>query len=85
MEGATLFSQMPTTPEHIITQIRRQLGADARFGVSISTSELDRVADLAVRGLWGSRVKTYVPVFAFRSAREMLQRNGVVAAEYDEA
>lgn len=71
MEAATPFAQMPAAPEPIIAQVRRQLaGEDEPAGVS--AAELDTVADRAVRELWGSRVKIFVPVLALRQARELL-------------
>ncbi len=71
MEAATPFAQMPATPEPVIAQVRRQLaGEDEPAGVS--SAELDTVADRAVRELWGSRVKIFVPVLALRQARELL-------------
>lgn len=69
MDSPNLFAQAPATPEPIIAQVRRQLEAD---GLSMAGGEIDSVADLAVRELWGSRVKTFVPVLALRQAREML-------------
>ena len=58
MEVANPFAQLPTAPEPIIAQVRRQLADDAQHGGSIPTGVLDRVADHAVRELWGSRIKT---------------------------
>jgi hypothetical protein len=43
---------------------------------------LDRVADRAVRELWGSRIKTFVPVLALRQAREMLRQQNELIAMY---
>jgi hypothetical protein len=72
MESVTPFAQMPTTPEPIIAQVRRQLANDVRLDMHVQSGILDRVADRAVRELWGSRVKTFVPVLALRQAREVL-------------
>jgi hypothetical protein len=80
MEARTPFAQAPTTPESIIAQVRRQLAGDSRFGTSISTDMLDLVADRAVRELWDSRVKTYVPVLALRRARALLLETGPLIA-----
>ena len=72
MDAANLFAQMPATPELIIAQVRRQLGDEAWSGFADQTSVLDQVADRTVRDLWGSRVKTFVPVLALREARQVL-------------
>jgi hypothetical protein len=80
MERLTPFAQMPTTPEPIIAQVRRQLAEDDRFGVRVPSGVLDRAADRAVRELWGSPVKTFVPILALRQAREILQDQDVVLA-----
>lgn len=78
MESLTPFAQMPTTPEPIIAQVQRQLADDPRHGAMVSTTVLDRLADRAVRELWESRVKTFVPVLALRQARELLHDQGMV-------
>ena len=66
MQRLTPFAQTPTTPEPIIAQIRRQLAEDDRFGRQIPGGVIARVADRAVRELWGSPVKTFVPILALR-------------------
>jgi hypothetical protein len=78
MENLTPFAQMPATPEPIIAQVRRQLAEDDRFGSQIPSGVIDRVADRAVRELWGSRVKTFVPILALRQAQEILREQDVV-------
>jgi hypothetical protein len=78
MEVLTPFAQVAVTPEPIIAQVRRQLGDDPQHGMKVPTSELDRVAGDAVRQLWGSRVKTFVPILALRQAREVLCAQDVV-------
>lgn len=77
MELVTPFAQTPSSPEPIIAQVRRQL-ADDRVGARVPTGVLDRVADQAVRELWSSRVKTFVPVLALRTARELLRDQDVL-------
>jgi hypothetical protein len=72
MDAASPFAQVPITPEPI-AQVRRQLAAEALAGVGGHGHTLDRVADCAVRELWSSRVKTFIPVLALRQAREMLR------------
>jgi hypothetical protein len=80
MEAANPFAQVPTTPEPIIAQVRRQLADDDHIGMRVPMGVLDRVADHAVRELWSSRVKNFIPVLALRTAREMLrdQEGGVM-------
>jgi len=78
MQRLTPFAQTPTTPEPIIAQVRRQLAEDDRFGRQIPGGVIDRVADRAVRELWGSPVKTFVPILALRQAQEILCEQDVV-------
>lgn len=77
MELVTPFAVSPSTPEPIIAQVRRQL-ADDGVGARVPTGVLDRVADQAVRELWSSRVRTFVPVLALRTARERLRDQDVL-------
>ena len=74
----TPFAQMPATPEPIIAQVRRQLADDPALGTPLAATLLDRVADRAVRDLWESRIKTFVPVLALREAREKLREQDVL-------
>ena len=76
MDAASPFAQMPTSPESIIAQVRRQLTDDAPLGRTAETGLLDHVAERAVHELWGSRIKTFVPVLALREARELLREQG---------
>jgi hypothetical protein len=78
MDSANPFAQVPTTPEPVIAQVRRQLADEAWSGLVSHGPVLDRVADLAVRELWGSRIKTFVPALALRQAREMLQEHDLL-------
>jgi hypothetical protein len=78
MDSANPFAQVPTTPEPIIAQVRRQLNDEAWSGLVSHGPVLDRVADRAVRELWNSRIKTFVPVLALRQAREMLQEQDLL-------
>jgi hypothetical protein len=85
VERVTPFAEMPSTPEPIIAQVRRQLADDDRVGARVPTGVLDRVADQVVRDLWSSRVKVFVPVLALRTAREILRdQDVVITAEYAE-
>ena len=83
MEALTPFAQMPTTPEPIIAQVRRLLADDVPTGLTVEANVLDSVADHAVRELWSSRVKTFVPVLALRQAREVLQEQDVLITAED--
>ena len=78
MQAASPFAQTPTTPESIIAQVRRQLADDASRVMAVETIVLDQVAERAVRELWGSRIKTFVPVLALRLAHEILRDNELV-------
>jgi hypothetical protein len=78
MQGLTPFAETPTTPEPIIAQVRRQLAQDDRFGRQIPGVVIARVADRAVRELWGSPVKIFVPILALRQAQEILREQDVV-------
>ena len=78
MGPVTPFAEMPSTPEPIIAQVRRQLADADWVGTRVPTGVLDRVADQVVRELWSSRVKTFVPVLALRTAREILRDQDVL-------
>jgi hypothetical protein len=79
MGPVTPFAQMPATPEPIIAQVRRQLADDPVLDTPLEPGLLDHVAERAVRELWESRVKTFVPVLALRQARELLHDQGIAA------
>jgi hypothetical protein len=79
MGPVTPFAQTPATPEPIIAQVRRQLADDPVLDMPLEPSLLDHVAERAVRELWESRVKTFVPVLALRQARELLHDQGIAA------
>jgi hypothetical protein len=82
MGPVTPFAQMPATPEPIIAQVRRQLGDDPVLDTPLEPSLLDHVAERAVRELWESRVKIFVPVLALRQARALLHDQGIgIAAD----
>jgi hypothetical protein len=82
MAPLTPFAQMPATPEPIIAQVRRQLADDPMLDTPLEPSLLDHVAERAVRELWESRVKTFVPVLALRQARALLHDQGIgIAAD----
>jgi hypothetical protein len=78
MPLVTPFAQMPSTPEPIIAQVRRQLSDDVPQGMTVEDTVLDSVATYAVRELWESRIKTFVPVLALRQAREVLREQDLL-------
>ena len=78
METANPFAEVPATPEPIIALVRRQLADEAWPALVSHGPDLDRVAERAVRELWGGRVKTFVPVLALRQAREMLREQDLL-------
>ena len=80
MDAANPFAQVPSKPEPIIALVRRQLADEASPRLVSHGPDLDRVADRAVRELWGGRVKTFVPVLALRQAREMLREQDLLIA-----
>jgi hypothetical protein len=54
------------------------LADEAPPGMMVEDTVLDRVVDQAVRGLWQSRVKTFVPILALRQAREVLREQDLL-------
>jgi hypothetical protein len=78
METPSPFAQVPATPQAIVSQVRRQLDSETGQNGKVPESLIDRMADEAVRQLWDSRVKTFVPVLALRQARERLRDQDVV-------
>ena len=76
MEASNLFAQMPSTPEPIIAQVRRDLDADCAAAVCARGIDLDGLAETSVLALWDSRVRVFVPVLALREARETLGVHG---------
>ena len=72
MESSSLFAHMPSSPDAIVARVRTDL---ERFAADVGNPpgiDPARVADEAVRRLWESRVKVFIPVLAFREARERL-------------
>ena len=73
MDAANPFAQSPLTPEPVIEQVRRQLRAEAAADWPSGDTLVDGLVDRVVRGLWSSRVKTFVPILALRESRELLR------------
>jgi hypothetical protein len=70
-----VFAQMPATPEPIIAQVQRDLAHD---NMAFASADLAVLAETAVRGLWTSRVKGFIPILALREVREALADRDVV-------
>jgi hypothetical protein len=64
-----VFAQMPTTPEPIIAQVQRDLVHDS---TGVASADIAVLAETAVRHLWDSRVKGFIPILALREVREAL-------------
>jgi hypothetical protein len=76
MAELTPFAQMPTTPDPLVAQLRQQLAAAYPEAARRDTSTLDAIATQAIRGLWGSRIKTFVPILALREAQTLAHERG---------
>jgi len=83
MESSSLFAQMPPMPEQIIARLLLELKHDVEESAPPAEIDLARLADTAVRELWGSSVKVFVPVLALRRAREVLRAADPPAARPD--
>ena len=74
METENAFGRVTVSPEAVIARVRNEVKRDCevgRFDPCPPTEAVDRVVATAVSELWNSRVKTFVPVLALRTAREM--------------
>jgi hypothetical protein len=73
MEAAT--NQL--TYDDVLARVLRELDRDrrdGRLGASLATEVVERTAGAAVADLWPSRVRSFVPLLALRTAREALRR-----------
>lgn len=82
MEPSSLFAQMAPMPEPVIARLLFELRHDVEESAPAEI-DLARLADTAVRELWGSSVKVFVPVLALRRAREVLRAADPPAARPD--
>lgn len=78
MAQLTPFAEMPPSPEGLIAQLRQQLAARYPEAAQTEAPSLDAVAERAVRQLWPSRIRTFVPVLALRDAQAILREQGFV-------
>lgn len=63
-----VFAKVPADPAVIVRRVRHQ-AAEAYLDGPPSADALDRCVDVTVTELWGSRVKTFVPLLALRRVR----------------
>ena len=56
----------------LFSRLRNQL--EEEYGGSVPPDMIDRVAEQSLREFQGARVREFVPVFAWRRARQRLQR-----------
>ena len=73
MDSASLFALAPASAEAIIARVRDDLARECRPAATCPPAgEIERLAEGAVRELWGRPVKIFVHVLALRQAREAL-------------
>ncbi len=73
MDSASLFAQAPASAEAVIARVRDELTRECgRAATCPPAGEIERLAQGAVRELWGRPVKIFVHVLALRQAREAL-------------
>ncbi len=76
MHASPFSRESETTLETVTTRVRHQLDADCELGLfpAHADDELDRIAARSVESLWGtSRIKTFLPIFALRHARDEIR------------
>ena len=57
----------------LLTRLRNQL--EEEYGGSVPSLTIERIAEQTLREFQGARVREFVPVFAWRKARQRLQRS----------
>ena len=57
----------------LFSRLRNQL--EEEYGGSVPPDMIDRVAEQSLREFQGARVREFVPVFAWRRARQRLHRS----------
>ena len=62
------FAQVPADAEAIVGLVKREAEEECS-DERLPPPELDRCVREAVDGLWDSRIKTFVPLFALRRVR----------------
>jgi hypothetical protein len=65
---------LPKPVAHLLLRLRNQL--EEEYGGSVPPDMIDRVAEQSLRDFQEARVREFVPVFAWRRARQRLQRTG---------
>ena len=56
----------------LLTRLRNQL--EEEYGGSVPSLTIEQIAEQTLREFQGARVREFVPVFAWRRARQRLQR-----------
>lgn len=67
-----VFAKISDDPDVIIREVRRR-AAEECLDEQLAADALDRCVHDAVTELWGSEVKTFVPLLALRRVRFCLQ------------
>jgi hypothetical protein len=83
MRTSPLSHDSDMTLESATTRVRHQLDADCEVGLfpAYPEAELDRIAARSVQSLWGtSRIKTFLPIFALRQARDEIRADTTTTA-----
>jgi hypothetical protein len=63
---------LPKQVADLLSRLRSQL--EEEYGGSVPSQTIDHVAEQTLREFQGARVREFVPVFAWRRARQRLQR-----------
>ena len=63
-----VFAAVPSDPEAIVALVRREAEEEC-LDDQLSPPVLDGCVRDAVKGLWDSRIKTFVPLLALRRVR----------------
>lgn len=66
---ANVFGQSPTSQQAVINRVKREAAEECETGSCAVAPVLDDCVAAAVRALWGSRVKAFVPLLALRHVR----------------
>ncbi|MDP9366257.1 MAG: hypothetical protein M3Q10_18890 [Chloroflexota bacterium] len=73
MDSASPFAHAPASAEAVIARVRDDLTRECGLAATCPPAgEIERLAQGAVRELWGRPVKIFVHVLALRQAREAL-------------
>ena len=84
MDLASPFAQAPASAEAVIARVRDDLTRECGLEATCPPAgEIERLAQGAVRELWGRPVKIFVHVLALRQVREALGSHHAAAAVPD--